>query len=151
MRQENSKRIRGGRGFLALALAFFASVLAVGHAEPAHARNDFQNGFEDQLGRIVAGHVYAVGAQVLGGGYVPVVAPAVYYTPPPVYYAPPPVYYAPVVYAPAYYGPSHGGYYGHPHKVKVRHVVHHRGNSHGHGKGKSHGHGNDYGHGRGRH
>lgn len=126
MRQENSKRISGGRGFLALALATFACALAVSHAEPARANNDFQNGFEDQLGRIVATQVFAIGAQAVTGAYVPVVAPAVYY-------APPPVYYAPVVYAPAYYGPRYGGYYGRPHKLKVRQVVHYRGGSYDHG------------------
>ncbi len=109
MRQAISRRASGGRGFLALAVAVAVSAVAVTRAKPASANHDFQNGFEDQLGRIFAYQVAALGVRALGGPYAPVVAPVV---------VPVPYYAAPVVYAPIY-----GGYYGHPHRVKVRQVV----------------------------
>jgi hypothetical protein len=119
MRQETSRRASGGRGFLVLAVAVAVGAVAVTRAEPARANNDFQNGFEDQLGRIAAYQVAALGVRVLSGAYppvvvAPVVVPVVVGVP---YYAPPVVYV-----------PSYGGYYyGHPHKLKVRQVVYYPG------------------------
>ncbi len=49
-------------------LALVGSALALIHAAPARANNDFLNGFEDQLGRIVATQVFAIGAPVAGPG-----------------------------------------------------------------------------------
>jgi hypothetical protein len=38
-------------------------------ASPAQARDEFQNGFEDQIGRMLAFEAYRVGRVVLGGGF----------------------------------------------------------------------------------
>jgi hypothetical protein len=108
VRQEISISSDGQRPLLALSLVLVACAIVMLSARSAQANNDFQNGFEDQLGRIAANSVVAFGASVLSGGYYPVVAAPVYYAPA-VYYAPP------VVYAPAYYAP--------PRRVKVKHVV----------------------------
>jgi hypothetical protein len=110
MGQAISKRASGGRRFLALAVAVAVSAVAVTSAKPASANHDFQNGFEDQLGRLAAYQVAALGVWVLGGAYPPVAAPVV---------VPAPYYAAPVVYAPSY----GGYYYGHPHNVRMREVV----------------------------
>jgi hypothetical protein len=128
MRQNTSYRVvRRGLGALAAA-ALVAGATLFG-ASPAHARNEFKNGFEDQLGRIAAVGAVNFGLSVLSGGYYPV-APAVVPVPvAPVVYAPP-VYYRPVYHPvhPAYYGPRHV-------VVKHKHVKHYR-----HGKHRGHGH-----------
>ena len=49
-----------------------AATLALGvglAASPAAARNDFANGFEDELGRIVAHQVARIGREVVAVGY----------------------------------------------------------------------------------
>jgi len=148
MRQKKSKRAIGARGFVALAGALVVGAIAVIGAGPARANNEFQNAFEDQLGRIAAYQAVAFGARVLAGAYYPVVAPVVV---PVRYYAPP------VIYAPSY-----GSYYGRPHKVKVRQVVYYQGRPrnagydraayHGHYEGGGHpSHGHGYRNGRGWH
>ena len=53
MRQETSNRAIQTRGF-GSAVAALAGAVALIAAGPARANNDFQNGFEDQLGRIAA-------------------------------------------------------------------------------------------------
>lgn len=119
MRQEKSYRpIRkwgiGGVAALAAAVAMIA-------AGPAQARNEFENGFEDQLGRIAAVGAVNLGLHVLTGG--------AYYGPPPVaYYPPPPVYN-----------------YGYSRPYPVRHVVVHKyKHKHKHGRSCGHrGHGYD--------
>lgn len=124
MRQNTSYRgLR--RGFGALAAAALVGGATLFGAAPAQARNEFKNGFEDQLGRIAAVGAVNVGLSVLSGGYYPAY-PAVVPVPvaPVVHYAPP-VYYRPVY--PVYYGP--------PHAVVVKHK-HHRHHKHwrrGHG------------------
>lgn len=85
-------------GIRTSAVGLFALALgAVGFsAAPASARNDFQNGFEDQMGRILAFEAFHVGQVILSGG-----APYAYHGDGPVYEervyypAPPPVYYRP--------------------------------------------------------
>jgi len=151
MRQETSKLVGPARALRVFAAALALAAVVAGGAAPARANNDFQNGFEDQLGRIAAYSVTALGVRILTGGYYPAVAysPPPVYVAPPVYYAPPPVYYAPpVVYAPR---PVH--YYGGPKKLKVRQVVYYP-DRRGHGDwdhGPRGGHGwNDRGRGRGR-
>jgi hypothetical protein len=93
-------------------------------ASPAQARNEFKNGFEDQLGRIAAVGAVNFGLSVLSGGYYPAypVAPAVAVAPAVVPVAVAPVYYYPPVYRPVY-----PVYYGPPRAVVVKH-------KHGHGK-----------------
>lgn len=153
MRQETSKWAGGGRGCLALAMAVVAGAISLIGAGPARANNDFQNGFEDELGRIVATQAAAFGAHVLAGAAYPVAAAVAYYPPVPVY--------APVVYAPSY-GPRHAGY-GYskrPKRLKIRQVVYYQGQpcndrydryDHAprggrHGRGGQHSHGHRYGH-----
>jgi hypothetical protein len=63
----NRHRRRAWRTALA-ALAVCAGVGLV-TASPARADNDFRNGFEDQLGRLLAWEVFRVGHVVLQGGY----------------------------------------------------------------------------------
>lgn len=111
MRQETSHRPirKWGIGVVA-ALAAAVAVVAAG---PAQARNEFENGFEDQLGRIAAVGAVNVGLAVLTGG--------AYYGPPPVaYYPPPPVYS-----------------YGYSRPYPVRHVVVHK-YKHKHGRSCGH-------------
>lgn len=50
----------------ALAVALGAIALS---AAPAQARDEFENGFEDQIGRLLAFEAYRVGSVILGGGY----------------------------------------------------------------------------------
>ncbi len=50
----------------ALAVALGALALS---AAPAQARDEFENGFEDQIGRLLAFEAYRVGSVILGGGY----------------------------------------------------------------------------------
>ena len=64
-RRSVSSRRRLAR--VAVAAVLGGSLLA---ASPALARNDFQNGFEDQLGRIAAYHAVSVGRHLLLGGLV---------------------------------------------------------------------------------
>ena len=92
MRQVTSDQSIQHRSFGFIALAALAGAVALIAAGPARANNDFQNGFEDQLGRIAAYGAVNLGLQILSGGYYPAVVPV-------------PV--APV----AYYGPSYGPYY----------------------------------------
>jgi hypothetical protein len=112
MRQATSNRTTQGRGIAPLAAAALTAAVSLTIAAPASARNDFQNGFEDQLGRIAAHAAVDVGLQVLHGGYYPVV---------PVPVAPP-VYYAPS-YA-SNYGYGHGDYYNGPRKLVVKYPKH---------------------------
>ncbi|HVN40249.1 MAG TPA: hypothetical protein VMW19_18970 [Myxococcota bacterium] len=121
------RRVSGGARIAALAIAVVA---IAGVARTARADSHFENGFEDQLGRILAFEAVQAGKAVLfHGAAVPVPPPA------PAYYAPPvpvpvavpvavPVvvprpYYAPVyaVRAPRpvvyYHGHGHGYYHGH--------------------------------------
>ena len=114
MRQKNSKWAIGGRGFVAIAVAGVVGTLGIITAGTARANNEFQNAFEDQLGRIAAYQAVAFGARVLSGAYYPVAVPVPYY-------APAVVYAPPVVYAPSY-----GNYYGRPHKLKLRQVVYYQ-------------------------
>jgi len=102
MRQETSNRAIQNQGFGLIALAALAGAVALLAAGPARANNEFQNGFEDQLGRIAAYGAVNLGLQLLTGGYYPVVVPV-------------PV--APVVQA-SYYGPRYAPYYG-PRRVVV--------------------------------
>jgi len=145
MRQAISEQVIGARSWVALAVALVVGAVSVIGAAPARANNEFQNAFEDQLGRIAAYQAVAFGVGVLTGAYYPVVAPV--------------PYYAPVVYAPSY-GPSYGSYYGRPHKVKVRQVVYYPGRPYNRGydrapryyEGGGHSsHGRGHGHGRGGH
>lgn len=128
----NSQRLTmAGRGIGAFALATLAAAAGLLAAGPAHARNEFENGFEDEIGRILAHEAAYVGRSILSGGYYPV----------------PPVYPAPVA-GPAYYGPAYGGFYG-PRTV-VRYSDHgHR--HHGYSCNSSHGRGKRYGYGYDRH
>ena len=69
MRQEMIHRPIRKRGIGVLAaLAAAAAMVAAG---PAQARNEFQNGFEDQLGRIAAVGAVNLGLSILTGGYYP--------------------------------------------------------------------------------
>jgi hypothetical protein len=126
MRQNTSYRVVR-RGLGALAAAALVGGATLFGASPAHARNEFKNGFEDQLGRIAAVGAVNFGLSVLGGGYYPAVVPVPVA---PVVYAPP-VYYRPV-YRPVYYAPrpvvvvKHGK----PYRYK---------NGRGHGRGHGHG------------
>jgi len=114
MRQETSNRAIQTRGFGVLTVAALAAAVTLLSAGPARARNDFQNGFEDQLGRIAAYGAVNLGLHVLaGGGY--------YGPPPPLRYYPP--------------GYAHGYAYRYP----VRHVVRHK-YVHGHKHGSNRGH-----------
>ncbi|HEY8156184.1 MAG TPA: hypothetical protein VII72_18785 [Myxococcota bacterium] len=123
MRQETSDQAILARNSGFVALAALAGAVALIAAGPARANNEFQNGFEDQLGRIAAYGAVNVGLQILTGGYFPAVVPV-------------PV--APV----AYYGPGYGAYYG-PRTVVVKYPKGHR---HGRSCASSHGYyGNQYG------
>ena len=97
-------------------------------AGAARAGDEFENGFEDELGRIAAHGAVAVGrgilTQILVGPPGPPPPPPVYYAPPPpprpVYVQPVPVYVYPYpVYAyppPAYWGwAPYGRFYSHGH------------------------------------
>ena len=127
MRQETSNRAIQTRGFGAMAVAVLAGVVALIAAGPARANNEFQNGFEDQLGRIAAYGAVNVGLQILTGGYYPAVVPV------------------PVVQA-NYYGPRYAPYYG-PRKGVVKYPKWHR---HGRSCAPSHGYyGNQYGYNQG--
>jgi hypothetical protein len=110
---------------MAAALVGGATLLG---ASPAQARNEFKNGFEDQLGRIAAVGAVHFGLSVLSGGYYPAypVAPAVAVAPAVV-----PVPVAPVVhyYYPPVYRPVYPVYYGPPRAVVVKHKY-----KHGNGK-----------------
>jgi hypothetical protein len=109
MRQEISNRRIRARGIGALAV--LAAAVALIAAGPAQARNEFKNGFEDQLGRIAAVGAVNLGLHVLSGG--------AYYGPPAVaYYPPPPVYR-----------------YSYSRPYPVRHVVVHK---HKHGRSCGH-------------
>jgi hypothetical protein len=50
----------------ALGVALAGATLS---ASPAQARNEFENGFEDQMGRLLAVEAFHVGRVILGGGY----------------------------------------------------------------------------------
>jgi hypothetical protein len=122
MRQEKTQRQIRTRGIgIAAALAAAVALFAAG---PAQARNEFQNGFEDQLGRIAAVGAVNFGLSVLSGGYYPAY-PAVVPVP-----VAPVVVHQPVYYAPTYYRPVYPAYYA-PRPVVV---VKHKYKNHGHGK-----------------
>ena len=46
-------------------LAACAAAIGIGAAQPAHASNDFANGFEDQLGRLFAFEAFRLGQGIL--------------------------------------------------------------------------------------
>jgi hypothetical protein len=117
MRQETSNRTNRRRGFGGLAVAALAAGVALLSAGPAQARNDFQNGFEDQLGRIAAHGAVSLGLHVLAGGG---------------YYGPPPPF--------RYYPPGYA--YGYAYRYPVRHVVRHK-YAHRHQHGWNCGHDDD--------
>lgn len=138
MRQETSDQAIQERNFGFIALAALAAAAALLAAGSARANNDFQNGFEDELGRIVAHTAVGAGVQILTGGYYPAVVPvapvvhATYYRP---HYAP---NYGPR-YAP-YYPPRYAPYYGPRKVVVVKHPKAHRHHKQryargGHGRG----------------
>jgi hypothetical protein len=60
----NRRRI-AGRSLAALALLLCAGFVAT----PAQAGNEFRDGFEDQLGRLVAVEAFHVGRLILTGGH----------------------------------------------------------------------------------
>lgn len=76
MSRSISSRTGGARGCrTALAGVALVSGALLFAASPAQARNDFKNGFQDQLGRIAAFEVVRAGKYVLFGGYAPYYAP----------------------------------------------------------------------------
>ncbi len=85
----------GRSAVLAFALALGAVSLP---ATPAQARDEFENGFEDQIGRLLAFEAYRVGRVILGGhapygghrgDYYDYGRPRHYrYSPPPRFYRP---------------------------------------------------------------
>jgi len=119
MRQETSNQAIQNRNFGLVALAALAGAVALLAAGPARANNEFQNGFEDQLGRIAAYGAVNLGLQVLTGGYYPAVVPV------------------PVVQA-SYYGPHYAPYYG-PRKVVVKYPKGHRHDRYCNARGGYHG------------
>jgi hypothetical protein len=136
---------RGSARVWRVACAALGAALLVGSAQPARAGGHFENGFEDQLGRILAFEAVAATRQLLFYG-APVPAPVIYAPPRVVYHAPPPVVYAPapVVYAPpVYYAPAvvpvpvgYGHYFGGSRGDDCGprgHYVRARGHGHGHG------------------
>lgn len=70
------------------AVASLKAVLGIGllGATPARAENDFANGFEDQLGRLVAFEAFQLGRFVLGSAFA---VPAAHYGYGSYEYAPP--------------------------------------------------------------
>jgi hypothetical protein len=98
----NPTSMQRPRMFCAAALT--AVAVAIGSvaftAAPAQARDEFENGFEDQIGRLLAFEAYRVGRVVLGGGvpYGPYDYDYGYHTPPRVerhYYYERPRYHRP--------------------------------------------------------
>ena len=68
MRQAGERTKRNTR--TRCALAFLATLACAGLAAlPAQAGNDFRDGFEDQLGRLVAVEAFHVGRWILSGGH----------------------------------------------------------------------------------
>lgn len=67
MRSKSSESRHG----LAIACAVAVATLGLVGAAPARAENDFANGFEDQLGRIVAHQAVGLGFLLLSGGLQP--------------------------------------------------------------------------------
>jgi len=123
MRQEKTQRQIRTRGIgIAAALAAAALLVAAG---PAQARNEFKNGFEDQLGRIAAVGAVNFGLSVLSGGYYPAY-PAVVPVP-----VAPVVVHRPVYYAPAYYRPVYPAYYAPRPVVVVKHKYKYKNQRHG--------------------
>jgi len=135
MGTQTTRRIRGGHK-----LAGLAAVLGLGlvlAAPAAHARNEFANGFEDQLGRIVAVETVRLGGFLLGGAA---------YGPPAAYVAPTPVYYGSYRYGYDDYGYDYD--YERPrrhwHKKHRHHHRKHRHHDHcGHGRFGQRGHWRD--------
>jgi hypothetical protein len=114
-------------------------LLLQGAPAPARADSNFERGFEDQMGRILAYEAVNLGKHILVRGvlhpypavYYP--APAVVHPGPAVYYGGNPSYgYQPYVSYVSYGGDHHGGHH--------KHWKHHRG--HGHGRW-DHGHHDD--------
>jgi hypothetical protein len=127
-------RMRNGVGIAGLALALMS-------ASPAEAKDEFEDGFKDELGRIAAHEAVGVGRQVLasvllGGPYV--ASPAPYREPAHGYgysgdygYDPQP-YGRTVVhrhdhyYQPVHYRHGHRGHgWGHQHRHPKYHKHHH--------------------------
>ena len=69
MKDRDEKRSRSGRAAGVVAASVLSGAMLVG--APAHAGNDFTNGFEDQLGRIAAVQVVRIGQVLLGAGLHP--------------------------------------------------------------------------------
>jgi hypothetical protein len=125
-------RVRNGVGVTGLALALLS-------ASPAEAKDEFEDGFKDELGRIAAHEAVGVGRQVLAGFLL--AGPQV---------AAPAPYRAPV------YGYGHSGDYGYDPRPYGRTVVHRHDHYYqpvrydhghrGHGWGHRHGHHKHYKH-----
>jgi hypothetical protein len=116
------ERTQSRATLLGAAFALGFATLLLG-ASPADARNEFKNAFEDELGRIVAHHVAAVGHAVI--------APAVVHHE--VYYGQP--YYRAYHYdGPRHFRPHHPRHHGHRghghYKHSRKHHDHHRGCGH---------------------
>ena len=83
-------RIRNRTRRVGLLAAACVAVIGIGAAQPAHASNDFRNGFEDQLGRLFAFEAFRLGqgilAQALAGPPVAVGYGDAYYDDTPVVY-----------------------------------------------------------------
>lgn len=62
------KKTSGSRRGFAIACVVAVTTLGLVGAAPARAENDFANGFEDQLGRIVAHQAVSLGFLLLSGG-----------------------------------------------------------------------------------
>ena len=94
MRIQTLERKQRRLGLAALALVTSLGLLG---AAPAQADNDFVDGFEDQMGRMVAAQTFAIGQAFIGAAFFAPIAPIVpavpvYYgvRPAYAYHAPPP-------------------------------------------------------------
>ena len=132
-------RIRSARtGLRALLLAAAGGLgLLVLAPSPAHAGDEFEDGFKDELGRIAAHEAFGVGRHILAdvflghGGH---------------YYGSRPVHHRTYYRHSAYRGGHDHRYRRHHHRsYPKRHYRGHRG--HAYGKHRGHGHGHRYGHG----
>jgi hypothetical protein len=63
--------LRTGRWSVATLSLIAALGVVLASAKPAHAENDFANGFEDQLGRLVAVEAFQLGHLLLAGVFQP--------------------------------------------------------------------------------
>lgn len=113
MRQELSERTRSMRRKGGIAIAAILALMAFTAAPAQAGGNEFDDGFQDQLGRLVASEVFHLGKWVLAGG----------------------PHYVHHDYRPSHYEPRpHRGHgYARHYRHKRRHYRHDRGHHHGHG------------------